>query len=136
LQGVLFKRLREQHGDTYTPEVEYRPDGYSGVVIIALPSSKHPAMLEKRALESIQSLKMDLDAGELKRLRDRAELRRKRLASSPEAQVDTMVRRAIDGAAIEEMRPEAVNRDELVAAARKYLPTHKGGYVRLALTGH
>jgi predicted Zn-dependent peptidase len=135
LNEVLFKQLREQQADSYAPEVEYRPDGYSGIISMALPSSKHPATLEKRALECIQTLKMDLDAEEFARLHDRAELRRRKLASSPEAQVDVMVRKAIDGAVIDEM-PDTIKRDELIAVARKYLPSHKGGYVRLALTGH
>jgi len=45
-----------------------------------------------------------------------------------------MVRKAIDGAVIDEM-PD-IKRDDLIAIARKYLPSHRGGYVRLALTGH
>ena len=135
LKELLFKQLREQHGDTYTPEVAYRPDGCSGIISIALSSSKHPATLEQRVLESMQSLKTDLDAHEATRLRDRAELRRRKIAIRPEAQVECMVRRTIDGASVDEMAPETVSRDELLAAALRYLPSHKGGYVRLALRG-
>jgi hypothetical protein len=135
LKELLFKQLREQHGDTYTPEVAYRPDGCSGIINIVLSSSKHPATLEQRVLDSMQSLKTGLDAHEATRLRDRAELRRRKIAIRPEAQVECMVRRTIDGASVDEMAPETVSRDELLAAARRYLPSHKAGYVRLALRG-
>jgi predicted Zn-dependent peptidase len=135
LKDVLFKQLREQHGDTYTPEVAYQPDACSGIINITLPSSKHPAAVEQRALQSMQSLKADLNAREAARLRDRSELQRRKIACRPEAQVDCMVRKAIDGASVDEMEPETVSRDELLAAARKYLPSHKGAYVRLALRG-
>ncbi len=117
------------------PEVAYRPDGCSGIINIVLSSSKHPATLEQRVLDSLQSLKTDLDAHEATRLRDRAELRRRKIAIRPEAQVECMVRRTIDGASVDEMAPETVSRDELLAAARRYLPSHKAGYVRLALRG-
>ena len=43
--------------------------------------------------------------------------------------------KSIDGASVDDMAPETVSRDELLAAARRYLPSHKGGYVRLALRG-
>lgn len=135
LKELLFKQLREQHGDTYTPEVMYRPDGWSGIINIVLSSSKHPATMEQRLLDSMQSLKTDLDPHEATRLRDRAELRRRKIAVRPEAQVACMVARTIDGASVDEMAPETVSREALVAAARRYLPSHKGGYVRLALRG-
>ena len=136
LKAVLFKQLREQHGDTYTPEVTYQPDGCSGIINITLPSSKHPAAVEQRLLRSMQSLKVDLNEREATRLRDRSELQRRQIARRPEAQVDCMVKKAIDGASVDDMEPETVSRDELLAAARKYLPSHKGAYVRLALRGH
>lgn len=135
LKELLFKQLREQHGDTYTPEVMYRPDGWSGIINIVLSSSKHPATMEQRLLDSMQSLKTDLDPHEATRLRDRAELRRRKIAVRPEAQVACMVARTIDGASVDEMAPETVSREALVAAARRYLPSHKGRYVRLALRG-
>jgi len=135
LNGILFKQLREQHGDTYTPEVAYQPDACSGIINITLPSSKQPAKVEERVFRAIQSLKTDLDVREAGRLRDRVELQRRKIAMSPEALVECMVRKAIDGASVDEMAPETVSRDELLAAACKYLPSHKGAYVRLALRG-
>jgi len=135
LNSILFKQLREEHGDTYTPEAAYQPDAHSGIISIAVPSSKHPAKVEERLFQAIQSLKAGLDVREAGRMRDRAELQRRKIASSPEAMVACMVRKAIDGASADEMAPEAVREDELIAAACKYLPSHKGAYVRLALWG-
>lgn len=135
LQGVLFKQLREQHGDSYTPEVVYQPDSCSGIIKIMLPSSKSPAQVERRVFKAMQSLKTSLDEREARRFQDRAELRRRRMATSPEELIECMVRKAIDGASVEEMAPEMVTSDELLAAARKYLPSYRGSYVRMALNG-
>ena len=135
LNSILFKQLREEHGEAYTPEAAYQPDAHSGIISIVVPSSKHPSKVEERVFQAIQSLKAGLDVREAGRMRDRAELQRRKIASSPEAMVACMVRKAIDGASADEMAPEAVREDELIAAACKYLPSHKGAYVRLALWG-
>lgn len=135
LNSILFKQLREEHGDTYTPDVIYQPDACSGIIEITVPSSKDPARVEERLFKAMQSLKSGLDTREAGRLRDRAELRRRKIAANPEALIDCMVRKTVDGASLDDMSPESVSPDELVAAARKYLPGHKGAYVRLALRG-
>jgi predicted Zn-dependent peptidase len=135
LNTMLFKELREAHGDTYNPEAVYEPDTCSGIFRIMIPSSKDPLDVEKRALQAIQTLKVTIDARELSRFKDRIELRRRTKARSNEDLVDSLVQRAVDGVAIDDLRPETVTRDELLAAAHRYLPVHKGGYVRLALRG-
>lgn len=135
LNTMLFKELREEHGDSYNPEAIYEPDTCSGIFRIMIPSSKDPADVEKRALQAIQKLKVKIDARELSRFKDRIELRRRTKARSNEDLIDSLVQRAVDGVAIDDLMPETVTREELLAAAHRYLPVHKGGYVRLALRG-
>jgi hypothetical protein len=43
--------------------------------------------------------------------------------------------RTLDGASAHDLAVETVTADEIVAAARKYLPSHRNAYVRLALKG-
>jgi predicted Zn-dependent peptidase len=135
LNTALFDELREKDGDTYTPEVSFEPDACSGVFKISVSSSKDPQRVEKRVFDVIDKMKSDIDAKELTRLSDRIALKRCKEANKNETLIDCMVARTLDGAAVDDLAVEAVTREEVLAAARKYMPSHRQAYVRLALKG-
>lgn len=135
LSTALFDELREKDGDTYTPDVVYEPDACSGVFRIAISSSKDPQVVEKKVFEVVDKMKARIDAKELGRLRDRIALKRCKEAGDNQALLDRMVDRTLDGASVDDLAVETVTADEMLAAARKYMPAHREGYVRLALKG-
>jgi len=135
LSTALFDDLREKDGDTYTPEVTYEPDACSGIVRISVTSSKDPERTEKKVFDIIDKMKVDIDGKELSRLRDRTALTRRKEAYENETLVDCMVARTLDGASLHDLAVETVTREEVLAAARKYMPSYQQAYVRLALKG-
>lgn len=135
LNTALFDELREKDGDTYTPEVKYEPDACSGIFTIGISSSKDPQRVEKKVFEVIEKMKSDIDVKELSRLRDRIELRRRKDAHKNEALLDGLVERTLHGAAVDDLAVETVTREEMLAAARMFMPSHRQAYVRLALKG-
>ena len=135
LNTALFDELREKNGDTYTPEVSYEPDTCSGVFKIWISSSKDPQRVEKRVFDVVEKLKADIDAKELTRLRDRNQLKRRKEANDNATLLHCLVARTLHGTSLHDLAVETVTRDELLAAARKYLPSHRQAYVRLALKG-
>jgi predicted Zn-dependent peptidase len=135
LSTALFDDLREKDGDTYTPEVTYEPDACSGIVKISVSSSKDPERTEKKVFDIIDKMKADIDGRELSRLRDRVALKRRKEAHENETLVNCMLARTLDGASCHDLAVETVTREEVLAAARKYMPSYKQAYVRLALKG-
>jgi len=135
LNTALFDALREKDGDTYTPEVAFEPDTCSGVFKISISSSKDPQRVEKKIFDVIDKMKSDIDGKELARLRDRIALKRCKEANNNETLVDCMVERTLEGASVDDLAVDTVTREELLAAARKYMPSHRQAYVRLALKG-
>ena len=136
MSTALFDDLREKDGDTYTPEVTYEPDTCSGIVKISVSSSQDPERTEKKVFDIIDKMKADIDGRELTRLRDRIALKRRKEAYENETLVDCMVARTLDGASPHDLAVETVTRGDVLAAARKYMPSYQQGYVRLALKGH
>jgi hypothetical protein len=57
------------------------------------------------------------------------------MAESNEAIVERLVQRAVEGGSIHDLSLEAVTPDGVLAAARRYLPSYEGAYVRLSLIG-
>jgi predicted Zn-dependent peptidase len=135
LNTALFDELREKDGDTYTPDVKYEPDACSGIFSINISSSKDPQRVEKKVFDVIDRVKSHIDEKELARLRDRIELRRRKDAHSNEALLDGLVEKTLHGAAVDDLPVETVTREEMLAAARQYIPSHRQAYVRLALKG-
>jgi predicted Zn-dependent peptidase len=135
LNTALFDELREKDGDTYTPEVSFEPDACSGIFTISISSSKDPQRVEKRVFDVIDKMKSDIDGKELVRLRDRIELKRRKDKHKNEAQLEGLVERTLHGAAVDDLAVETVTREEMLGAARKYMPSHRQAYVRLALKG-
>ncbi len=135
LNTALFDELREKDGDTYTPDAYYEPDGCSGVFRIAISSSKDPLRVEKKVFDVIEKMKQHVDAKELARLRDRIVLKRCKERGDNQALLDCLMERTLDGASAHDLAVETVTADEIVAAARNYLPSHRNAYVRLALKG-
>jgi predicted Zn-dependent peptidase len=135
LNAMLFRRLRERHGDTYAPVASYDPDVCSGIFEIDIPSTQAPHRIEYKVFESIAELKKHIEFGELARFRDRLELKRRQNAENNEAMLERLVQRAVDGGSLDELDLDAVTRDTVLAAARRYLPSYKGAYVRLSLVG-
>lgn len=135
LYTALFDDLREKGGDTYTPEVSFEPDSCSGIFRIAIASSKDPNMVERRTFEVIDRLKTDIDVRELARIRDRLEFKRRRESFDNHALLARLMERTLYGVCLDDLAIETVTRDEMLAAARKHLPSHRSAYVRLALKG-
>ena len=88
-----------------------------------------------KVFDVIEKMKTDIDARELSRLRDRIAPRRCKDAKKNEALLDGLVQRTLYGTAPDEIRVETVTREEMIAAARRYMPSHRQAYVRLALKG-
>jgi predicted Zn-dependent peptidase len=135
LNAMLFNRLRERHGDAYAPVASYQPDECSGIFEINIPSTQASQRIERQVFEGIASLKVSIDASELERFRDRVELKRRKNAESNESIVERLVQRAVEGGSIHDLNLEAVTADSVLAAARRYLPSYEGAYVRLSLVG-
>jgi predicted Zn-dependent peptidase len=135
LSTALFDDLREKDGDTYTPESSYEPDACTGVIKIGVSTSKDPERTEKKVFDIIDKMKSDIDGKELSRLRDRIALKRRKEAYENETLVDCMVDRTLEGASCHDLAVETVSREEVLAAAQKYMPSYQQGYVRLALKG-
>jgi predicted Zn-dependent peptidase len=135
LNEVLFGQLRERHGDTYNPEASYEPDRCSGIFKITIPSTEAPHTIEHKVFQGIAELKAGIDARELGRFRDRVELKRRKNAESNDTLVEGLVDSVVQGGSIYDLDLETVTRDDIIAAARTYLPSHGGAYVRLSLLG-
>jgi predicted Zn-dependent peptidase len=135
LNAMLFNRLRERHGDAYAPVASYQPDECSGIFEINIPSTQASQRIERKVFEGIAGLKVSIDASELGRFRDRVELKRRKIAESNESIVERLVQRAVEGGSIHDLNLEAVTADSVLAAARRYLPSYEGAYVRLSLVG-
>jgi predicted Zn-dependent peptidase len=135
LNAMLFNRLRERHGDAYAPVASYQPDECSGIFEINIPSTQASQRIERKVFEGIAGLKVSIDASELERFRDRVELKRRKNAESNESIVERLVQRAVEGGSIHDLNLEAVTADSVLAAARHYLPSYEGAYVRLSLVG-
>jgi predicted Zn-dependent peptidase len=135
LNGALFEQIRDRLGDAYTPEAVYDCDRTCGIFEIMVTSSKAPATVEARVFETIAMLKRSVDAAELERFRDRFELMRRRKAEGNDTILENMVGKALNGATVSDFDVGSITPEDVLAAARRYLPSHKGAYVRLALTG-
>jgi predicted Zn-dependent peptidase len=135
LSTALFDDLREKDGDTYTPEASYEPDVCTGVVKIGVQTSKDPEVTEKKIFDVIDKMKSDIDGRELARQRDRVALKRRKEAYDNETLVDCMVDRTTEGGSCHDLAVETVTAEEVLAAARKYMPSYRQSYIRLALKG-
>ncbi len=135
LYTALFDDLREKDGDTYTPEVSFEPDSCSGIFRIGIASSKDPQRLERRIFEVVDRLKSEIDDRELERIRDRVALKRLRDSFDNQALLSRLMDRTLHGVCVDDLAIETVTRDEMRDAARRYLPSHRSAYVRLALKG-
>lgn len=135
LNSALYAQIRGSFGETYTPEASYDPDNCCGIFEIVISSSTAPDRLESRVFETVAMLKQNIDPKELNRFRDRFELKRRKQAQSNDAVLDDMVNKVLYGASTHDFEVNGITPDEVLAAARKYLPAHKGAYVRLALLG-
>jgi hypothetical protein len=83
----------------------------------------------------LATLKDTLDPVELRRFSDRLELKRRQGAQNNEELLECMVERAVHGGSSHDFDIRSITVDEIRAAARSYLPAHKGAYVRLTLLG-
>jgi predicted Zn-dependent peptidase len=135
LNKVLLSELREKSGDSYTPEARFDTDSCSGIFEIKIASSNNPEGVERRLFEALAKLKDRLEPKELRHFSDRLELKRRQGAQNNAELVECMVERTLHGAASHDFEIGSITVDEIVAAARTYLPAHKGAYVRLVLLG-
>jgi predicted Zn-dependent peptidase len=135
LNAMLFRRLRERHGDAYAPVASYDPDECSGIFEIDIPSTQAPHRIEHKVFEGIADLKANIEVGELTRFRDRLELKRRQTSESNEAMLERLVQMLVEGSSTHNFDLDAVTRDAVLDAARTYLPSYKGAYVRLSLIG-
>jgi predicted Zn-dependent peptidase len=135
LNKVLFSELREKSGDSYTPEASFDTDSCSGIFEIKIASSNNPDGVERRLFDALATLKGTLDPVELRRFRDRFELKRRQGAQNNADILECMVERAVHGASSHDFEIGSITVDQIAVAARTYLPAHRGAYVRLALLG-
>jgi predicted Zn-dependent peptidase len=135
LNELVSKELREKSGVAYSPEVSYAPDRCSGIINVKITSSQDPEVVERKVLGVIESLKAHIDADELAYFKDRMEMSRFKSAESNREVLECMIRRIVEGATIEDCDISAVTAAQIQAAAAKYLPAHKGHYVRAVLRG-
>ena len=86
-------------------------------------------------MEALGTLKDSIDARELQRFSDRLELKRRKDAQSNDDLLECMVERTLHGASTHDFEVRSITSEEIRTAARQFLPSHKGAYVRLALVG-
>ena len=60
INKVLFSRLREKFGDTYSPKASFKVDSCSGIFEIKISSTNNPEAIERRIIEALATLK-DID---------------------------------------------------------------------------
>ena len=135
MNDVIFSEVREKYGDAYSPEAHYEPDGCSGIFTIAATTSKGSEVVEQRIFSTIERLKTHIDPLELSLHKERWELKRLKTAESNGSMLDCLVARVVEGCAAEDLDIETVSPNEMIEAARKYLPFYKGAYVRVTLQG-
>ena len=80
MDDLVTKELREKTGDGYSPEVTYKPDRCSGIFNVMITSSNNPSAVERRILQTAESLKVGIDADELTHFKDRLEMKRLKTA--------------------------------------------------------
>jgi hypothetical protein len=92
--------------------------------------------VERRIIEALGTLKETIDARELQRFSDRLELKRRKDAQNNDDLLECMVDRALHGASTHDFELNTISSEEIRSAARQFLPSHKGAYVRLALVAN
>jgi predicted Zn-dependent peptidase len=135
LGELITQELREKKGDVYSPEIAYDPDRCSGIFNVDVTSSNNPDVVERRVLKTVEGLKSGIDADELAHFKDQVEYTRLKTAASNEAMLKSMVADVLEGGAADNCDIGAVSAEAIRSAAQKYLPSHKGGYVRAVLSG-
>jgi predicted Zn-dependent peptidase len=135
LNKVLFTELREKSGDSYTPEASFKADSCSGIFKIKIQSSSNPELVERRIFDALATLKESIDAKELQRFSDKLELKRCKDAQRNDDILECMIERTLHGASPQDLQVKAITVGEIRSAARKFLPSHKSGYVRLTFVG-
>ena len=135
LDSVLSLHLREKYGEAYTPEIKYDPDMCSGVFTVSVTSSVSPVKVESSVFEAFNLAKQSVDPREVARFAGRVKLARLKAEDDNERLVDQMVQSTIDGGAPDALEIEGVTPDEILMAAKRYLPDQGGGYVCVALRG-
>lgn len=135
LDSVLFLHLREKYGEAYTPEIKYEPDTCSGVFTVSVTSSVSPARVESGVFEAFNQAKQRVDPREVARFSGRMKLARLKTETDNEELLKQMVGATIDGGSPDALAIEAVTADEIMTAAKRYLPDRGGGYVCVALRG-
>jgi predicted Zn-dependent peptidase len=135
LNKVLFNELREKFGDTYSPEASFKADNCSGTFEIKIQSSNSPEAVERRLFETLATLKTSVDEKELQRFGDKLELNRLKDAQSNDDMLECMLDRTLHGGSSHDFQVSSITAEDIKAAARRFLPAHKGAYVRLAMIG-
>ena len=135
INKVLFSQLREKFGDTYSPKASFKVDSCSGIFEIKISSTNNPEAVERRIIEALATLKNSIDVRELQRFSNRLELKRRKDAQNNDDLLRCMVDRALHGASTHDFVVKTITSGEVRTAARQFLPSHKGAYVRLALVG-
>jgi len=135
LDSVLFVHLREKYGEAYTPEIKYEPDMCSGVFTVSVTSSVSPVKVESSVFEAFDQVKQGVDSREVARFAGRVKLARLKTETDNEELLKQIVGATIDGGSLDALAIGAVTADEIMAAAKRYLPDRNGGYVCVALRG-
>ena len=135
LNKVLFKEIREKSGDAYSPEAMFTADSCSGVFEIKIQSSNKPDAVEHKIFETLASLRTDVDEKELRRISNKFELQRLKIAQSNDQILTCMQDRILHGRSSNDFRVRNITAEDIKTAASRFLPSYKGAYVRLAMLG-
>jgi len=135
MSEMLFSELREKDGDAYSPQAYYEPDSCSGIFTIIATTRKPLEELEERIFSILEPLRERIDPEELRLYRERWELKRLKVAESSDSMLEALVARLVEGCAMEDLDINSVSPQEIITAARRYLPRHTGAYVCVNLRG-
>jgi hypothetical protein len=83
----------------------------------------------------LPSLKTDVDEKELRRISNKFELQRLKIAQSNDEILTCMQDRVLHGRSSSDFQVKSITAADIKAAARRFLPSYKGAYVRLAMVG-
>lgn len=135
LNKVLFKEIREKSGDAYSPEAVFNADSCSGVFEIKIRSSTKPDAVEHKIFKTLASLRTDIDEKELRRISNKFELQRLKIAQSNDEILTYMQDRVLHGCSSRDFQVKSIAAADIKTVARRFLPSYKGAYVRLAMLG-
>jgi predicted Zn-dependent peptidase len=135
INSVLFDRIREEKGDSYSPDASFDLCDFAGVFDIYLKTTKDPRRIEKQVLAALADIKQGVGARELERCKERLELNRRRNRRQDDTLLDGLSECTRYGIATDDLDIQSVTVSDVKTVAERYLPSYRGAYIRLAELG-